>query len=454
MERTRDNLLRVQDVLHELDRQMGSLQRQAKRAEEYHRLKGALRELDMRVMAERRRTWTAEAVDAGAELGRLRDEEEGLHAQLSATREASDDARRRRHECEGRLRQAEGELTEQRVAATQAAARIAGLGARQRDLESRALEAEGEASLLRGRLSEVAAELVSLDDALERLARAQAEAEAERERSQSRLDELGSAGVPLEQGVEEAKDAVVGAGAEEARLQNLAEALHRRRAEIEGQRRQLEGEQRELGVRLEENERGRDALRQRLDGLETERASVESRRGALVESATALAADEARGAQACADARDRVTQLRSRIESLRELQARYEGCTRGVASLLGRDDERAARAGAPRARRRGGAGHATRPDRAARHDAGDRGDPLAQPGRRRQCHGDPARSGTAGNGDRPGGTAAGRADRGRSRSLGAGRGRAGPGAPGGRSRRGAPHLARGAASHHRGHAGG
>ena len=41
------------------------------------------------------------AVDAGAELGRLRDEEERLQAQLSATREASDDARRRRHECEG-----------------------------------------------------------------------------------------------------------------------------------------------------------------------------------------------------------------------------------------------------------------------------------------------------------------------------------------------------------------
>src|SRR5262249_44629905 len=76
MERTRDNLLRVQDVLQELDRQMASLQRQAKRAEEYHRLKGALRELDLRVMAERRRTWTAEAADAGAELARLRKEGE------------------------------------------------------------------------------------------------------------------------------------------------------------------------------------------------------------------------------------------------------------------------------------------------------------------------------------------------------------------------------------------
>src|SRR5215471_7304430 len=107
MERTRDNLLRVQDVLHELDRQMASLQRQARRAEEFHRIKGALRELDLRVMAARRRVWSADLADAGGELGRLREEEEGRQAQLSATREASDDARRRRHECELRLRAAE-----------------------------------------------------------------------------------------------------------------------------------------------------------------------------------------------------------------------------------------------------------------------------------------------------------------------------------------------------------
>jgi chromosome segregation protein len=339
MERTRDNLLRVQDVLHELDRQMSSLQRQAKRAEEYHRLKGALRDLDLRVMADRRRTWTTEAGEAGTELGRLREEEERLQAELGATRAASDEARRRRHDCETRLRTAESELTEQRVAATGAGARIASLAARQRELEERAAEAEGEAGVLRGRLDEVTAELASLDAALERLAHEQGEGEAERERSQSRLDELGRRGVPLEQSVEEAKDAVVGAGAEEARLQNLAEALQRRRAEIEGQRRQLEGEQRELGARLDENARGRDALRQRLDALEAERRQLETRRASLVESARVLSEEEGRRAQACAEARDRLTQLRSRMESLHELQARYEGCTRGVASLLGRDDE-------------------------------------------------------------------------------------------------------------------
>src|SRR4029450_2289314 len=85
MERTRDNLLRVQDVLHELERQMASLQRQARRAEEYHRIKGALRDLDLRVMAARRRSWALEVSDATAELARLREEGERRQGALNAT---------------------------------------------------------------------------------------------------------------------------------------------------------------------------------------------------------------------------------------------------------------------------------------------------------------------------------------------------------------------------------
>jgi chromosome segregation protein len=339
MERTRDNLLRVQDVLHELDRQMGSLQRQARRAEEYHRLKGALRELDLRVMAARRRTWSQDASGAMADLARLRDEDEALQAQLQATREAGDDARRRRLAREARLRAAEVELTERRVVATEAAARIDALSGRRRELEERAAQLEADGTGLRDRLAALHDELTALDGALDGLAREQADTEAERARGQAELDDLGRRGVPLEQAVEEAKDAVVDAVREEARLHNLAEALRRRRAEIAGQRRQLDDEQRALGARLDENARARADLRRRLETLEADRVSVEGARASLVTSARALADEEARRVHDCAGARDRVTQLRSRVESLRELEARYEGCTRGVASLLEREPD-------------------------------------------------------------------------------------------------------------------
>src|SRR6266404_6557608 len=61
MERTRENLVRVQDILREIERQMSSFERQARRAEEYHSIKAELRDLDLRVMAGRRRIWTTEA---------------------------------------------------------------------------------------------------------------------------------------------------------------------------------------------------------------------------------------------------------------------------------------------------------------------------------------------------------------------------------------------------------
>src|SRR5438128_5438005 len=86
MERTRENLTRVQDVLHELERQRASLERQARRAEEYHRIKGELRDLDLQVMAARQRTWTAELDEVAARLTALQTQEAALHEDIDRAR--------------------------------------------------------------------------------------------------------------------------------------------------------------------------------------------------------------------------------------------------------------------------------------------------------------------------------------------------------------------------------
>src|SRR5882724_5778154 len=75
MERTRENLVRVQDILRELERQMASYERQARRAEEYHAIKAELRDLDFRVMAGRRRLWTSEAEGFAHRLAGIQEEE-------------------------------------------------------------------------------------------------------------------------------------------------------------------------------------------------------------------------------------------------------------------------------------------------------------------------------------------------------------------------------------------
>src|SRR5439155_406181 len=65
-------------------------------------------------------------------------------------------------------------------------------------------------------------------------------------------------------------------------------------------------------------------------------ARLVAERQTLGELQRTLGAEETAQLAVLEQARAEATQLRSRADSLRELQARYEGCTRGVASLVGR----------------------------------------------------------------------------------------------------------------------
>src|SRR5213594_1959463 len=104
MERTRENLVRVEDVLRELERQMASLERQARRAEEYHRIKDGLRALDLRVLAARQRAWSDEMRTLGERLAAVREEEARLQEAIRRARSATTEARARRSSDEERLR--------------------------------------------------------------------------------------------------------------------------------------------------------------------------------------------------------------------------------------------------------------------------------------------------------------------------------------------------------------
>src|SRR5256712_23427 len=229
MERTRENLLRVQDILRELERQMASLERQARRAEEYHRIKQELRELDLRVMAVRQRSWSAEVAALSERLAALQAEEAASAKAIHQRRGASDEAHAARATNEERLRAGGGGLTAERLPAAEGPGRAGG-----------------------------------------------------------------------------------------------------------ATRRRLEDEQRALGERLHANARASETARAAIGRLEGERARLMAERQTLGELQRTLGAEETAQLAVLEQARAEATQLRSRADSLRELQARYEGCTRGVASLVGR----------------------------------------------------------------------------------------------------------------------
>jgi chromosome segregation protein len=334
MERTRENLVRVQDVLREIERQMASLERQARRAEEYHRIKNELRDLDLRLMGARRRIWSAETSRLGERLRALHEEDAALQADIRRSRGASSDAQQLRSRYAEELRAADAGITAARLEAAEAQATAAAATLRARDLGTRAAEAGAEAERLRRRLADLDAEGGILRAEVEHMAARLPEAEAAVRAAEARLAALADAGAPLEQDLERAKDALVDTLAGEARLRNLSEALRQRREDLDGRRRKLADEQRVLGERLHANAAASEAARDTLIRLASEATRLEHDRAAFAERARDLEQRLQTAADALERARLDATGLRSRIDSLRELQARYEGCTRGVATLL------------------------------------------------------------------------------------------------------------------------
>src|SRR5881396_3646111 len=83
MERTRENLLRVNDILREVERQIQYLHRMAKKAEQYRALQEEIRQLDLALCGAQWRQLTAAVAELQAEIGGQRARERQMVEELT-----------------------------------------------------------------------------------------------------------------------------------------------------------------------------------------------------------------------------------------------------------------------------------------------------------------------------------------------------------------------------------
>ncbi len=163
MENTRQNLARVKDVLDEVRRQLGSLDRQVRKAEKYKALKEELRSLDLRIAAGRFRDLSRERDSAGAELSVQEESLVSIRAGISRLEADRETARLRLSEAESASR----ELGSAYASLKEKAAR------READWNGYAREAE---QLLR-MIDEVACEVTAIESDISELERRLGESE-------------------------------------------------------------------------------------------------------------------------------------------------------------------------------------------------------------------------------------------------------------------------------------
>ena len=78
LERTQENLSRVADLLRELERQLGALRRQAKKAEQYRALQEEFKTVDLTLLCQAYRSLAGEVANLDTQRSRLLQQEEEL----------------------------------------------------------------------------------------------------------------------------------------------------------------------------------------------------------------------------------------------------------------------------------------------------------------------------------------------------------------------------------------
>ncbi len=334
LDQTRQNLLRVSDIVTELDKRMGTLRRQAQKAERYRKYKAEMRDIELWKATHRFLELRAEDSLVGGRLAvasvehvDVRAAFDARDAQVVAGRaELAIEERRlaglqeQLYELDNRIRLAESKIGFQNREADELEQRVAREEAEIADLVARRDDAAAQHVAQAEALAGLEAEVSHGDGEVQVREVALAEARQMLANAQSRLDEargqLAAARADIAK-CDAQRDALVRRREEAqrriARVREETEAAHERLRELERESRRVDGALAEL-------------KQTRLD-LGSQKDHFESRRALLTEDVT-------RGEAEVETLRTEAHRRRSRLQSLIEIQERYEGFARGTRAVM------------------------------------------------------------------------------------------------------------------------
>lgn len=341
MDQTRHNLVRVGDILQELERSLASLKRQAQKAERYQRYRDEVRDLELYVASFRYlelfnetrviagALTSASAAEQGQRLAlKVREAElEAERTHVDALSSKVESCNTKAYELDNAVRVLEGQIQQ--------------LLERVQSLRDREQLAERELGELVGQRRALTEERDALAAALKDLEAAEAEAQQLFERESQELERRRLAVAEAERAVTNARGRQADADTRVARAEAVLAGFERRREEGRERLDKLRGEraaqeQRKITLR-EEGE----ALQTRLDVLKSGKEETAARKDQVEAELIELRGKIRTSDEQLEKLRDETAEKRSRLSSLREVQQRFEGVDAGVRALMTQFDPEA-----------------------------------------------------------------------------------------------------------------
>jgi len=334
MEQTRQNLLRIGDIVHELERSLASLQRQAQKAERYKNYRSEVRELELWTASHRYLDIFQETRVVRGVLDQAQARAEGVRyavqvreAELSGARADADragvaveHAQGKAYALDNRVQMLEGQLAQRRE-------RLEGLKQAEHVAERELTELETQRVTLSEEREHIARALLELEQAED-------EAKSLFETEQEELAHRRQAATEADAVLASARARVSEAVARIARAEAVLTGFERRKAQERQRLEQLTKEREGAEVRRIEVGQELSSLEARLTGLRSGSQATQARKDEIEAELRDLREHFHSSDQELTGLREETAERRSRLRSLEELASRFEGVGAGVRALL------------------------------------------------------------------------------------------------------------------------
>jgi chromosome segregation protein len=339
MELTQQNLLRVGDLVAEIDRNLVSLKRQAAKAERYVAYRNELEDLQLHDAAHRYLELIGWLKLESGEVERLTGTSEAARTELGARDAELEAMRLEVHGAEEKLEgatnasfAADGTVKAEEAAIERARDRLATLSAREQ-------QAEDEKQRMTEHAARLADERAAVGQAVAALEGDEASQSERMAEEDGKLAGLAEAHAAADRQVAERRQAIARTQTEIAGAEAKIAGFERRHAEMGARlgKVRLEGEALE-GARVEHGARARE-LGRAIEDLRAGRVMSAAEKARLEERMTELKALILAQERSLEEVKGELSQKRSRRAALEEMHARLEGVGAGTKALMATRDQ-------------------------------------------------------------------------------------------------------------------
>ena len=342
LESTQQNQLRINDIATEVKRQLNSLDRQAKKAERYQKLRAEMKDLDFQLASVEYSNLGLDWSQATEEFKKAEDEVTELHAALGKIESAIEESRADALEAEHELSALRQKIHETETALGRAEHRIEMARGRITALTEQRGRDLSDREYLKTEITRTAGQREFHDREARSLTEELTVQNCLLEEKSAALEELSRELREQELSLDETRSSIFTALNESTAEKTKIANLQSRIAQLDEQDHAALAEGRDLAAKLGE-------LAELLEQKEREREETAARRAAAQEERTAvagrleLALEKKKSLEAALGAtRNTLAAKRSRLQSLLELEQRLEGYNKGVQTVMSARKEAAA----------------------------------------------------------------------------------------------------------------